>query len=311
MDLWVNMDNITNWLNAIYTKGLGLDLRIINSLITILVLWFIFWLTTSIISRRVSDKRSRYQWRKLTGYFFFLVGLLVIGRIWIAGFQSLATYLGLLSAGLAIALKDPISDLFGWIFIMWRRPFEVGDRIEIGEVAGDVVDQRIFQFSLMEIGNWVHADQSTGRLLHVPNQVVFTSVLANYTKGSDYIWNELPVLITFESDWQKAKNLLLEIANQYTKDNIEMIESSFEKATKRFLIEYGKLTPTVYSSVEESGVELTIRYLCEPRQRRDSSQIIWEAILKAFAVHQDIDFAYPTQRFYNHHLEYEHNSSVS
>jgi len=305
------MDNITNWLNAIYTKGLGLDLRIINSLITILVLWFIFWLTTSIISRRVSDKRSRYQWRKLTGYFFFLVGLLVIGRIWIAGFQSLATYLGLLSAGLAIALKDPISDLFGWIFIMWRRPFEVGDRIEIGEVAGDVVDQRIFQFSLMEIGNWVHADQSTGRLLHVPNQVVFTSVLANYTKGSDYIWNELPVLITFESDWQKAKNLLLEIANQYTKDNIEMIESSFEKATKRFLIEYGKLTPTVYSSVEESGVELTIRYLCEPRQRRDSSQIIWEAILKAFAVHQDIDFAYPTQRFYNHHLEYEHNSSVS
>ena len=311
MDLWVNMDNITNWLNAIYTKGLGLDLRIINSLITILVLWFIFWLTTSIISRRVSDKRSRYQWRKLTGYFFFLVGLLVIGRIWIAGFQSLATYLGLLSAGLAIALKDPISDLFGWIFIMWRRPFEVGDRIEIGEVAGDVVDQRIFQFSLMEIGNWVHADQSTGRLLHVPNQVVFTSVLANYTKGSDYIWNELPVLITFESDWQKAKNLLLEIANQYAKDNIEMIESSFEKATKRFLIEYGKLTPTVYSSVEESGVELTIRYLCEPRQRRDSSQIIWEAILKAFAVHQDIDFAYPTQRFYNHHLEYEHNSSVS
>ena len=128
-------------------------------------------------------------------------------------------------------------------------------------------------------------------------------VLANYTKGSDYIWNELPVLITFESDWQKAKNLLLEIANQYAKDNVEMIESSFEKATRRFLIEYGKLTPTVYSSVEESGVELTIRYLCEPRQRRDSSQIIWEAILKAFAVHKDIDFAYPTQRFYSHHLE--------
>ena len=309
--MWVNMDNITNWLNAIYTKGLGLDLRIINSLITILVLWLLFWLTTSIISKRVSDKRTRYQWRKITGYFFFLVGLLVIGRIWIAGFQSLATYLGLLSAGLAIALKDPISDLFGWIFIMWRRPFEVGDRIEIGEVAGDVVDQRIFQFSLMEIGNWVHADQSTGRLLHVPNQVVFTSVLANYTKGSDYIWNELPVLITFESDWQKAKNLLLEIANQYAKDNVEMIESSFEKATRRFLIEYGKLTPTVYSSVEESGVELTIRYLCEPRQRRDSSQIIWEAILKAFAVHKNIDFAYPTQRFYSHHLEYEHNSPVS
>lgn len=67
-----------------------------------------------------------------------------------------------------------------WLFILWRRPFELGDRIQIGEDAGDVIDSRIFQFTILEIGNWVAADQSTGRLIHIPNQSVFTTPLANH-----------------------------------------------------------------------------------------------------------------------------------
>ena len=78
-------------------------------------------------------------------------------------------------------------------FIIWRHPFRVGDRIQVGDQAGDVIDLRIFQFSLMEIGNWVAADQSTGRIIHVPNGIVFTHPLANYSLGFDYIWNEIPI----------------------------------------------------------------------------------------------------------------------
>ena len=99
--------------------------------------------------------------------------MLVVWPIWLEGIRSFATYFGLLSAGLAVALKDPITNLIGWAFIIWRKSFEVGDRVEIGEYAGGVVDQRIFQFSLMEISNWVAADQSTERILHVPNGMVF------------------------------------------------------------------------------------------------------------------------------------------
>ena len=67
---------------------------------------------------------------------------------------------------------------------------------------------RIFMFTLMEIGNWVDADQSTGRVIHIPNGKVFKEVLANYSKGFQYIWNEIPVLVTFESNWKKAKEIL-------------------------------------------------------------------------------------------------------
>jgi small-conductance mechanosensitive channel len=211
---------------------------------------------------------------------------------------SAATYFGLVSAGLAIALKDPITNIVAWGFVLWRKPFEVGDRIEIGPYAGDVVDQRIFYFSMMEIGNWVSADQSTGRILHIPNGMIFTNGVANFTHGPKFIWNEIPVLITFESDWELAKEILQRIADQHDISHIEGAAVEFESATRKFLLKYDKLTPIVYTDVQDSGVLLTIRYLCRPRQRRSSAQVLWEDILRAFDKHANIDLAYPTTRFY-------------
>ncbi len=83
----------------------------------------------------------------------------------------------------------------------------------------------------------------------------------------------------------------------------EQIISKLREAAKKFMIFYNKLTPMVYTTVKDSGVLLTIRYLCDPRKRRGSEQEIWENILDAFAAHDTIDFAYPTQRFYNRTIE--------
>ncbi|UCH59995.1 MAG: mechanosensitive ion channel family protein [Anaerolineales bacterium] len=292
------MEQIFSWIKQVLGFSPEVTQNLITTLATVTVLWIVHRITLKTFIERISDAGVRYQWQKASGYVFFLLGVLVIGRIWFEGVQTVATFLGLLSAGLAIALKDPIANLFAWAFILWRRPFEVGDRIELDGSAGDVIDLRIFQFTLMEIRNWVDADQSTGRILHIPNGKVFTSTLANFTKGSDYIWNEIPILITFESDWEKAKQILQEIANQHAQSLQQNLEKSFAEASKRFLIKYDKLTPIVYTSVKNSGVLLTIRYLCDPRQRRTSNQEVWESVLRAFAQHADIDLAYPTQRFY-------------
>jgi small-conductance mechanosensitive channel len=297
------MDQISLWLEQNIGIGPAIQGKILASLAAVLVLWILRQILLHTLIRRIKDPRSRYQWRKTSAYILFIVGVLVIWPIWIEGVRSIATYLGLVSAGLAVALRDPITDLMGWAFIMWRRSFEVGDRIQIGDYAGDVVDQRIFKFSLMEIGNWVDADQSTGRILHVPNGMIFTHVLANYTKGSQYIWNEIPVLVTFESNWKKAKQLLQDIAREHSEELAGSAEESFRNAAKRYMLHYGTLTSIVYTSVKASGVLLTIRYLCEPRKRRDSTQIVWEAILEVFGQHADIDFAYPTQRFYDYSRE--------
>ncbi|NEP19983.1 MAG: mechanosensitive ion channel family protein, partial [Leptolyngbya sp. SIO4C1] len=110
--------------------------------------------------------------------------------------------------------------------------------------------------------------------------------------------NEIPVLITFESDWEKAKALLLEVANEHAEHLSEVAEQRVQAASQKYMIFYSKLTPTVYTSVRDSGVLLTIRYLCEPRHRRGTEQAIWETILRQLAQHSDIQLAYPTQRFY-------------
>jgi small-conductance mechanosensitive channel len=208
-----------------------------------------------------------------------------------------------MSAGVAIALKDALVNLAGWGFIVWRHPFEVGDRIQIGDVSGDVIDLRIFQFTLMEIGNWVHADQSTGRVIHVPNGRVFTDALANYSKGFKYIWDEVGVLVTFESNWEDAKKILREIAARHAEHLSAEAERRVREASMKFMIFYSKLTPIVYTSVEDCGVLLTLRYLTEPQERRGRMEAIWEDILRAFAQREDIDFAYPTQRFYVNRTE--------
>jgi small-conductance mechanosensitive channel len=217
--------------------------------------------------------------------------------------QALATFFGLLSAGLAIALKDPIADLAAWGYIMWRRPFEVGERIQIGAHAGDVIDLRLFQFTLNEIGNWVDADQSTGRIIHIPNGRVFTEPVANYDKGFKYIWNEVPVVVTFESDWRKAKEILIRIAQKHAEHLTATAEQDLLAASRQYLINYTKLTPIVYTKGVASGVQLTIRYLIEPRRRRGTEHAIWEDILTEFALHADVDLAYHTVRGFNNPLE--------
>ena len=291
------------WLQTSLSVSPDLQTKLLGSLLIILALWLLRLLVSRFVSRRTADVRVHYRWRKATVYVSVVLGILLIGMLWLEDIQSTAVFLGLVSAGLAIALKDPLTNLVAWIFILWRRPFVAGDRIQIGQHAGDVIDLRIFQFTMLEIGNWVDADQSTGRIVHVPNGKVFSEALANYTTGFEYIWNEVPVCVTFESNWEEAKEILQEIADRHAAQLSQVAADRIRQAARRFMIMYSKLTPTVYTSVEESGVLLTIRYMCDPRKRRSSEQAIWEDVLRAFAEQTDIEFAYPTQRFFHRWVE--------
>jgi small-conductance mechanosensitive channel len=255
------------------------------------------------LARTVSDPAVRYGANKVIGYAIGLVAIIVVARIWIQDAGSVVTYLGIVSAGLAIALQEPIANLFGFAFILWRRPFEVGDRIEIGPHAGDVVDVRLFQFTLLEIGNWVKADQSTGRVIHVPNGWVFRHATANFNRGIDHIWNELPVMVTFESDWRLAKKVLTQILNESSQVAEETVKARIDAAANRYFIKYMNLTPIVWTSVSEDGIVLTLRYLCDPRKRRSSAGDLWEKILEEFGKLDTVDFAYRTQRHYDNAAE--------
>jgi small-conductance mechanosensitive channel len=256
-----------------------------------------------IISRTLEDPSARYTAGRVSAYVAGLLAAALVAKVWVQGVTGFATYLGLVSAGLAIALQDPLVNLVGWVFILVRQPFKVGDRIQIGGHAGDVVDIRLFRFILLEIGNWVRADQSTGRVLHIPNGWVFKNPVANYDEAFGYIWNELEVVVTFDSNWRRAKDVLLTTVNEHSEQLSPDAAKRIAAAADNYHIKFSKLTPVVWTSVVDDGVKLTVRYLCKPRERRSSSSEIWESVLGAFDALDDVDLAYNTVRQYDHARE--------
>lgn len=297
------MEEFINDITDFIASSPSLTVQLVESLVIVLVLWGIRIFAVRLLQRNVDTKKTVYKWRKNITYITFFLGALILGQVWFAALGQLGTFLGLLSAGIAIALKDPVTDIAAWLFLIWRKPFDIGDRIQVGNSKGDVIDIRVFKFTILEIGNWVDADQSTGRVIHIPNHKVFTDDLANYTSDFEFIWNEMGVLVTFESDWKKAKKILQEVVEENMQEFVEQAKEEIKKAEKSYLIQYRYLTPIVYTSVKDSGINLSIRYLSDPRKRRGISQSIWESVLDRFDEHDDIDFAYPTIRYYNNPTE--------
>jgi small-conductance mechanosensitive channel len=291
------------WIEQTFGLPANVQNQILRSIAAILILWLLHKIIRGVALRSIDDLALRYRLGKSVTYVTVVIGALLVGRIWFVGIQSVAMFLGLLSAGLAIALQDVVASFAAWIFLLWRRPFEVGDRIQIGEHAGDVIDIRVFQFTILEIQNWVHADQPTGRIIHIPNSKLFKEPQMNYSRGTRFIWNELPILITFESNWQEAKRTLYEIVNHHSESDTASVKQELRRASTRFRLPQVDFEPKVFTSVEDSGVLLTVRYLCEPRQRRITAEAIWEDVLHAFAERSDIDFAYPTIRYYQNPVE--------
>lgn len=288
--------------------GIGPDIQIqiIKTIIIILIMSLIYSSLKRILYKVIDDTKIYYRTKKITSYIMVLFSMILIGRIWFLGVSSVTTFVGLFSAGVAIAMKDLIMNIAGWGYILSRTPFRVGDRIEIEGVSGDVIDIKLFDFTLMEIGNWINADESTGRRVTIPNRDIFNNPLFNYSQGIPYIWSEIEIGITFESNWRIAKTLLQEIANKHGEKISKVAEESFREAAKNIMILHTQVEPTVYTASNDNGVMLTIRYMCCYNNRRSVKQKIWEDVLTAFEKHSDIEFSYPTQRVYYRPGEFKH-----
>jgi len=287
-----------NWISDQFGISAGTQGKILGSIITIVVLVITRWIVLRAVNRTFEEAWVDYRSRKVATYIATVTGIAVLAWIWIDAFNDLPTFLGLVSAGVAIALADVLRNVAGWIYILSRRPFRVGDRIEVEGTKGDVVDIRMFRFSLMEVGNWVEADQSTGRLIHVPNAKVFSNIVANYTEGFEHIWYEIPVLVTFESDRDRARAIVEHAVRRNAPDVERAAGALIRETARRYHIKVGALTPIVYLSVKDSGVLFTGRFLVEARQQRGVAERIWNTILDGIDSDPTVDLAYPTVRTY-------------
>lgn len=282
------------------TLGIGPQTReqLLWSIVVIAAVFIVRWLVLRHIHRRLDDPEAWFRARKTATYVASTISFFALWRIWFSGFDDVATFLGLVSAGLAIALSDVLKNVAGWMFIVLRRPFRVGDRVQVGVHAGDVVDIRMFRFSIMEIRNWVDADQPTGRIVEVPNGSILTEASANYTAGFAFIWHEVSVLVTFESDWERAEQIVRDAMFGVAPDPKEMAAGQIREAAAKYLIRLPQLEPGTYVAVRDSGVLITARMLIPAQNRRGIDDAMWRELLRGIDATPEVELAYPTVRTY-------------
>jgi small-conductance mechanosensitive channel len=210
--------------------------------------------------------------------------LIAIFFIWESHLGNLITVISFISVGATIALREIIFNFFSGIYIKIKKPFRLEDRIEIGENKGDVVNISTLNFEILEIGDEINGDQSTGKIIHLPNSLIFTVPLTNYVKAFKYIWTEITVKIPLDADLRESKKVLYKIVNnnQVVKRIPQKMRNQISSASLDYRIYFNKFDPIIYTKVVDMHTELYIRYLVHPKKARNVEDEIWCSILNAY-----------------------------
>jgi small-conductance mechanosensitive channel len=218
--------------------------------------------------KQIKDSKTRYSFRKTVSIIYIIVLLGIIVRIWIETTQTLLVSYGLIAAGVAIALQDLFKNFAGGILLFVGGMYRVGDRIEINSKLGDVIDISILYTTLLELGEWVKGEQATGRLAIIPNGKVISGTIINYTKDHSFIWDEMSIPITYDSDWKEAVNKILDIVKKETDNMTLKAENSIAKLEEKYYLSKRIIEPAIYLTLTDNWITFNIRYITEVRGRR-------------------------------------------
>jgi small-conductance mechanosensitive channel len=221
-----------------------------------------------LIAKKIKEPKTRYSMKRISSMMSILIFIAVAIAIWVANLQALLVSYGILAAGAAVALQDLFKNLAGGLIIFITGTYHIGDRIEVNSKIGDVIDIGIFYTTLLETNEWVKGDQATGRLSIIPNNLVLSGIVNNYTKDHPYIWDEISIPITYKSDWKEALKIIESVVNVETKESADKSEKSISKLTNKYYLPKKSTEPTVFAMLTDNWITFNIRYITEVRQRR-------------------------------------------
>jgi small-conductance mechanosensitive channel len=220
------------------------------------------------VLKKIKMSTTRYSLNKTSSILSLISYALALLMIWIAETQYVLLSLGLIGAAIAFALQDIFKNFAGGIMIFLNGIYRVGDRIEINQKFGDVIDIGILYTTLMETREWVSGDQVTGRLTTVPNGGVLNGTVQNYTRDFDFIWDELTIPITYDSDWTEANIKILEILKIETKEINEKAEKIMNGLEGKYYFQKRSIEPSIFMTLTDNWISFGIRYVTEVRNRR-------------------------------------------
>jgi small-conductance mechanosensitive channel len=240
-----------------------------------------------------SHAQSRSMWKLIT-YAIWIFVLSIVAFSLMGETSNLVLYIGLIGAALTFVLQQPLLDVLGWALISYRRMYRIGDRIAVGDAKGYVLDITTMYSELREFGEWMRGDTFTGRIVTIPNSVVFTQAVYNYTKDFPFVWDEIANLVTYESDIEVAKGYMLESAKKVVG---QLMEQNYERYKRKIEIrDLHQLLlrePELRMELADSGVNIYVLYFCPVELRRKIKSEISEQIWSKFMADPRVGIAYP------------------
>jgi small-conductance mechanosensitive channel len=239
--------------------------------IAVAVTWALRSLLALLIGSRTG---TRIQFWAKQGVSLVIAAILILGvmSIWFDNPARLAGALGLIGAGVAFALQRVITAVAGYFVILRGKTFNVGDRIVMGGVRGDVIDLSFMQTRIMEMGQspkeqgdapsmWIRSRQFTGRIVTVTNDKVFDEPVYNYTREFPYIWDEINLPVRYQDDRGRAEQILLEAARRHAVTRDKIGDEEVQRLEGQFGIGVGDIDPQTYWRITDNWLEVTVRFL--------------------------------------------------
>jgi small-conductance mechanosensitive channel len=271
--------------------------------LAILLVFLIFFLLKLVVKKYITDNERFYMANKIITFTNFTVILLILFFNYIENVSYLVTILGFASAGIAIAMKDWFMSILGWLVIVFGGSIHVGDRIRVDmdgmKYVGDVLDISLLRITILEdiTLTSIMQNRRAGRIIFVPNNYIFTRMIANYTHHSlKTVWDGVKVTITFDSNHKKAMHLVKEITKKYSKGYTDITRKQLNKLRQHYSLKNTNVEPRIYSFIEPYGLDIEAWYLTNAYGTLTLRSVISTEIIDAFKAEDDITIAYPTQK---------------
>ena len=276
--------------------------RLFTILITISVIILLSFFFKYLAKKTISDNQRYYMANKFINFSNFFLIMMVLLFSFLENVTYLVTVLGFASAGIAIAMKDLFMSALGWMVIIIGGSFHVGDRVKVfkgnHEYVGDIVDISFLRMTILEditLTTYTH-NRRAGRIIFIPNNYIFTELLANYTHGKiKTVWDGVDVMITFDSNYKKAQHLVREIVKKYSKGYTEISRKQLNMLRSQYSLKNINVEPRIYTFMEEYGVKISCWYMTNSYATLTLRSNIYINILDALNEADDIKIAYPTQ----------------
>ncbi|HEX5817297.1 MAG TPA: mechanosensitive ion channel family protein [Gemmatimonadales bacterium] len=236
---------------------------------------------------------ARFWWRQVIRVATGVFTVLILLSIWLDDPARLTTAVGLITAGVAVALQRVIIAFAAYFIILRGRIFTVGDRIVMGGVRGDVISVRFLRTTIMEMGEpppvqpdkpavWVEARQYTGRLVTVTNDRIFDEPVYNYTRDFPFIWEEMRLPVPYTADRARAERILLEAVGRHTVQLQELGAEALAELQRRYFVDAAELEPRVYWQLTDNWLQMAVRFVTRERGVRALKDRITRDVLAAF-----------------------------